>query len=73
MVSDIAPSELEGTLIGSYRFFRDMGYFIGPLLLGAIADSMGLTTAFYATSLILLTAMASIQIQAKETVERAKV
>jgi MFS family permease len=27
MVSDIAPSELEGTLIGSYRFFRDMGYF----------------------------------------------
>jgi len=73
MVSDIAPSELEGTLIGSYRFFRDMGYFVGPLLLGAIADSMGLTTAFYATSLILLTAMASIQIQAKETIDRAKV
>ena len=73
MVSDIAPSELEGTLIGSYRFFRDMGYFVGPLLLGAIADSMGLTTAFYATSLILLAAMASIQIQAKETIERAKI
>ncbi|MBC8225025.1 MFS transporter, partial [Candidatus Bathyarchaeota archaeon] len=43
MVSDIAPSELEGTLIGSYRFFRDMGYFVGPLLLGVIADNMGLT------------------------------
>ncbi len=73
MVSDIAPSELEGTLIGSYRFFRDMGYFVGPLLLGAIADNMGLTTAFYATSLILLAAMAVIQIQAKETIERAKI
>jgi MFS family permease len=73
MVSDIAPTELEGTLIGSYRFFRDMGYFVGPLLLGAIADNMGLTTAFYATSLILLAAMASIQIQAKETIERVKV
>jgi len=73
MVSDIAPSELEGTLIGSYRFFRDMGYFVGPLLLGVIADNMGLTTAFYTTSLILLAAMASIQIQAKETIERAKV
>ena len=72
MVSDIAPSELEGTLIGSYRFFRDMGYFVGPLLLGAIADRMGLTTAFYATSLILLAALASIQIQANETIERAK-
>jgi len=73
MVSDIAPSELEGTLIGSYRFFRDMGYFVGPLLLGVIADSVGLTTAFYATSLILLAAMAFMQIKAKETIERAKV
>jgi MFS family permease len=73
MVSDIAPSELEGTLIGSYRFFRDMGYFVGPLLLGAIADTLGLTTAFYTTSLILLAAMVSIQIQAKETIEKAKV
>jgi MFS family permease len=73
MVSDIAPSELEGTLIGSYRFFRDMGYFVGPLLLGAIADSMGLTTAFFATALILLAAMALIQIQAKETIARARV
>jgi MFS family permease len=69
MVSDIAPSELEGTLIGSYRFFRDMGYFVGPLLLGAIADSMGLTTAFYATSLILLVALTLIQFHAKETIE----
>jgi MFS family permease len=73
MVSDIAPSELEGTLIGSYRFFRDMGYFVGPLLLGAIADRMGLTTAFYTTSLILLAATISIQILAKETVGVAKV
>ena len=71
MVSDIAPSELEGTLIGSYRFFRDMGYFVGPLLLGAIADSIGLTFAFYATSLILLAATFSIQILATETVMRA--
>ena len=71
MVSDIAPSELEGTLIGSYRFFRDLGYFAGPLLLGAIADNMGLTNAFYATSLILLVATVTIQLLAKETVERA--
>jgi MFS family permease len=68
MVSDIAPSKLEGTLIGSYRFFRDMGYFVGPLLLGAIADILGLTTAFYVTSLILFSAMILIQFQAKETI-----
>ena len=50
-----------------------MGYFVGPLLLGAIADSVGLTTTFYVTSLILFAAMVSIQIQAKETLEKAKV
>ncbi|TRO46950.1 MFS transporter [Candidatus Bathyarchaeota archaeon] len=72
MVSDIAPSELEGTLIGSYRFFRDLGYFVGPLLLGTIADSLGLVYAFYATSLILLVAMMLIQLQARETVVRAE-
>ena len=70
MVSDIAPSELEGTLIGSYRFFRDMGYFVGPLLLGTTADNLGLINAFYATSLILLIAMVSMQLLAKETIMR---
>ena len=70
MVSDIAPSELEGTLIGSYRFFMDMGYFVGPLLLGTIADNLGLINAFYATSLILLIAMVSMQLLAKETIRR---
>ncbi|MBA7604320.1 Hexuronate transporter [subsurface metagenome] len=69
MVSDIAPSELEGTLIGSYRFFRDLGYFVGPLLLGTIADNLGLANAFYATSLILLVATVVIQLLAEETVE----
>ena len=69
MVSDIAPSEMEGTLIGSYRFFRDMGYFIGPLLLGYTADNLGLKYAFYTTALVLLIAMVSMQLLAKETIK----
>ena len=68
MVSDIAPPELEGTLIGSYRFFRDMGYFVGPILLGAIADKIGIQYAFYATSLSLFTAMIIFYIFSKETI-----
>lgn len=67
MVSDIAPPELEGTLIGSYRFFRDMGYFAGPILLGTIADSYGLPYAFYATSICLFIAMIILHVSSKET------
>jgi hypothetical protein len=40
-------------LIGSYRFFRDMGYFAGPIILGIVADTYGILHAFYVTSLIL--------------------
>ncbi len=54
MVSDIAPQEMEGTLIGSYRFFRDMGYFFGPILLGRIADVYRLEYSIYVTSAIIM-------------------
>jgi len=67
MVSDIAPSALEGTLVGSYRFFRDMGYFVGPILLGAIADIYGLDYSFYVTSLSLLIATLILYLTTKET------
>ncbi len=66
MVSDAAPPNLEGTLIGSYRFFRDMGYFVGPILLGVIADSHGLQFSIYATSLSLLIAMVIVQFSSRE-------
>jgi MFS family permease len=69
MVSDIAPPELEGTLIGSYRFFRDMGYFVGPILLGTMADRLGLPYAFYVTSLCLFVAMIILQVASKETID----
>jgi len=67
MVSDIAPPEVEGTLIGSYRFFRDMGYFIGPIILGKIADMYKLDYSIYLTSVILLVAVIVLIFKLKET------
>ena len=67
MVSDIAPPEVEGTLIGSYRFFRDMGYFIGPVILGKIADMYKLDYSIYLTSVILLVAVIVLTFKLKET------
>jgi MFS family permease len=58
MVGDLAPRGLEGTLIGSYRFFRDMGYSAGPVILGLVADAYGISYAFYLSSIVLLTAAA---------------
>jgi MFS family permease len=67
MVSDIAPQEVEGTLIGSYRFFRDMGYFFGPIILGRIADSYGLDYSFYVTSAIIVLASFILGLFLEET------
>jgi MFS family permease len=67
MVSDIAPQEIEGTLIGSYRFFRDMGYFIGPILLGRIADIYRLDYSFYVTSVVIMLAFLVLVIFLEET------
>ena len=67
MVSDIAPQETEGTLIGSYRFFRDMGYFFGPILLGRIADVYKLDYAFYITSAIVMIAFLALVFFLEET------
>jgi MFS family permease len=67
MVSDIAPQETEGTLIGSYRFFRDLGYFFGPILLGKIADVYKLDYAFYVTSAIIIIAFLVLVFFLEET------
>ena len=68
MVGDIAPSGLEGTLIGSYRFFRDMGYSAGPIILGIIADAYGIQYSFYITSLILLVTTIIVYATSRETI-----
>ena len=72
MVSDIAPQEIEGTVIGSYRFFRDLGYFVGPILLGKIGDSFSLDYSFYVTSVIIMLAFFVLFFFLEETNPRAR-
>ena len=67
MVSDIASQEIEGTIIGVYRFFRDMGYFFGPIVLGKIGDVYGLEYSFYFTSAVLMGACVVLVLRVKET------
>jgi MFS family permease len=69
MVGDMSPSHLRGTFIGGYRFFRDLGYFLGPIILGAIADGYKLTYTFYAASITMLLAACVIHIFSHETLE----
>ncbi len=61
-VSDIAHPNWRGSAIGIYRFWRDLGYGIGALLLGAVAGWFGgieagfwfTAAAMFASGLIVL-------------------
>lgn len=52
-VSDVADPSWRGGALGIYRLWRDGGYAIGPLLLGAIAVVAGLVAAFWTTAILM--------------------
>ena len=45
VVSDAAEPEWRARALGVYRFWRDMGYAVGALLAGGIADLLGFAPA----------------------------
>jgi MFS family permease len=49
-VSDVAPPASRASLIGVYRLWRDLGYAVGALLSGLLADRFGYSTAIFAVA-----------------------
>lgn len=70
MASDATMQEAHGLAMGLYRVFGDIGFIVGPLLVGAIADSAGLQLPFYAIALVISLAVVFIQGYAQETFTR---
>lgn len=64
---DIAPLELRGLAIGLSRSAGDVGFMIGPPLLGALADASSFSWALVANG-ILIAAVALLFLFARETV-----
>jgi len=50
--ADVAPREVRGLAMGLYRSAGDLGFVIGPVLLGAIADATTLGGALAANAVI---------------------
>jgi MFS family permease len=49
-VSDVAPPERRASALGVYRLWRDLGYAVGALGGGIVADSFGIPTALGLTA-----------------------
>ncbi|MBI4521286.1 MAG: MFS transporter [Gemmatimonadetes bacterium] len=48
VVSDVAHPECRGSAIGVYRLWRDLGYAVGGVTAGVVADILGLSAAIAA-------------------------
>lgn len=67
MATDVTINEPRGLSIGLYRIFTDVGFIIGPMFLGLIADSFNLVMPFYFMSMLLFMNAVLILVFAKET------
>ena len=67
MATDVTINEPHGLSMGIYRVFGDVGFIVGPTMLGFIADNFGLRVPFYfMTALLFINAML-ILLVAQET------
>ena len=64
---DIAPAELRGLAMGMYRSAGDVGFVLGPPILGAIADATNIDTALWANALLIVVASLWFGVRARET------
>jgi MFS family permease len=70
-VGDISHPDWRGSSLGVYRFWRDLGYAIGALLLGLIADTFGAFEAgFWFTAVAMALSGLWVAVAMEETLPR---
>ena len=70
-VADIAPASLRGLAMGMYRTSGDIGFVVGPPLLGALADATSIGVGLVANGVLVAAAALVFAFFARETVSRA--
>ncbi|MGH2561955.1 MAG: MFS transporter [Thermomicrobiales bacterium] len=66
-IGDVAHPEWRASAVGVYRLWRDMGYAVGALLAGAVADLLGLRWAIGVVGALTLASGAVVAIIMAET------
>lgn len=65
-VADIAPEQLRGSAMGTYRTWGDLGIVLSPPLSGALADATSIPWAIFANGVLLFAAISWFLIAARE-------
>lgn len=66
-ISDVAHPEWRATTMGVYRFWRDLGYAVGALISGIIADLLGMRAAIQVVAALTLLSGLQVAFRMRET------
>jgi MFS family permease len=69
-IGDVAHPSWRASSVGVYRLWRDLGYAIGAVLAGAIADALGLPWALWAVALLTFASGLVVALRMQETLRR---
>ncbi len=70
VIGDVAHPAWRATGYGVYRLWRDLGYAVGALLAGAIADWLGMVAAIHVVAALTLLSGAIVAVRMRETLRR---
>ncbi len=66
-IGDVARPSWRASSVGVYRLWRDLGYAIGALFAGAIADALGLPVAMWAVAALTFASGVVVALRMTET------
>ena len=70
VIGDVAHPSWRASSIGVYRLWRDLGYAIGALLAGALADALGLPSAMWIVAALTFVSGLLAAVRMEETLAR---
>jgi MFS family permease len=69
-IGDVAHPSWRASAVGVYRLWRDMGYAVGALLAGLVADAFGLSAAVMSVAALTFVSGVVVAVRMRETLQR---
>jgi MFS family permease len=71
-IGDVAHPSWRASVVGVYRLWRDLGYALGALLAGVVADAFGLAAAIWLVAAITFASGVIVAVRMRETNARTR-
>jgi MFS family permease len=69
-IGDVAHPSWRASAVGVYRLWRDLGYAVGALLAGVVADAFGLSAATFTVAALTFVSGVLVAVRMRETLQR---